>query len=570
MIEKIIQFGIRHKIAASALILAILGGGYYGYTKIFSDDGTIRYATAQVQKGTLIVSISGNGQVSVSNQVDIKPKVSGDLIYVGVKNGQEVRSGALIAQLDAGDARKTVRDAEVNLESAKLNLEKLKGQAGSATPRLKQEAEDALAKTYEEGFSSVTKVFLDIPSIMSGLENTLFNNTVQSTQDNITWYVNQIDHRYDERGKVIRYRDDVYDAYNRARTSYNSNFDNYKTTSRSADKQTIEELISQTYDTTKIIADTVKEASNFIDFVKDTLERYDLAVPSIISTHQSSLNSYTDKTSTHLINLLNVKNSIKNAKEGIVDADLDIQSQELTVRQRENALLDAKEKLADYFVSAPFDGVITNADLKKGDSVSSASILAILITRQKLAEISLNEVDAAKVKAGQKATLTFDAVPDLTITGEVAELDTIGTVSQGVVTYNIKIAFDTQDERVRPGMSVSASIITEAKPDVLLAPNSALKSQGGMSYVEIPSETDMSAATANVSGAVFGNPIRQQRVEVGLSNDEFTEIVNGLGQGDLIVTRTIQPTTAQTTQTQQQGGLRIPGLPSGGGGGFRR
>ena len=570
MIEKIIQFGIRHKIAASALILAILGGGYYGYTKIFSDDGTIRYATAQVQKGTLIVSISGNGQVSVSNQVDIKPKVSGDLIYVGVKNGQEVRSGALIAQLDAGDARKTVRDAEVNLESAKLNLEKLKGQAGSATPRLKQEAEDALAKTYEEGFSSVTKVFLDIPSIMSGLENTLFNNTVQSTQDNITWYVNQIDHRYDERGKVIRYRDDVYDAYNRARTSYNSNFDNYKTTSRSADKQTIEELISQTYDTTKIIADTVKEASNFIDFVKDTLERYDLAVPSIISTHQSSLNSYTDKTSTHLINLLNVKNSIKNAKEGIVDADLDIQSQELTVRQRENALLDAKEKLADYFVSAPFDGVITNADLKKGDSVSSASILAILITRQKLAEISLNEVDAAKVKAGQKATLTFDAVPDLTITGEVAELDTIGTVSQGVVTYNIKIAFDTQDERVRPGMSVSASIITEAKPDVLLAPNSALKSQGGMSYVEIPSETDMSAATANVSGAVFGNPIRQQRVEVGLSNDEFTEIVNGLGQGDLIVTRTIQPTTAQTTQTQQQGGLRIPGLPGGGGGGFRR
>jgi len=62
-------------------------------------------------------------------------------------------------------------------------------------------------------------------------------------------------------------------------------------------------------------------------------------------------------------------------------------------------------------------------------------------------------------------------------------------------------------------------------------------------------------------------------VEVGLSNDEFTEIVSGLKEGDLIVTRTIQPSTGTTqTQTQQQlGGLRIPGLPTGGtgGGGLR-
>ena len=88
--------------------------------------------------------------------------------------------------------------------------------------------------------------------------------------------------------------------------------------------------------------------------------------------------------------------------------------------------------------------------------------------------------------------------------------------------------------------------------------------------MELPNEADLSVATENVSGAMFENPTRQQQVEVGLSNDEFTEIVVGLQQGDVVVTRTIQP-TAQTTQTQQQsGGLRIPGLPGGGGGGSRR
>ena len=48
----------------------------------------------------------------------------------------------------------------------------------------------------------------------------------------------------------------------------------------------------------------------------------------------------------------------------------------------------------------------------------------------------------------------------------VAEIDTIGTVSQGVVTYNVKIGLDTQDERVKSGMSVSAVIVLNVRPDV--------------------------------------------------------------------------------------------------------
>jgi len=246
---------------------------------------------------------------------------------------------------------------------------------------------------------------------------------------------------------------------------------------------------------------------------------------------------------------------------------LDIQSSELTVKQRESALFDAKEKLADYYVRAPLDGVIAKVDAKKGDSASPASILATLITRQKLAEISLNEVDVAKVKVGQKVTLTFDAVPDLTITGQVAEVDAVGTVSQGVVTYTVKIGFDTQDDRIKPGMSVSAAIVTEAKPNVLLVPNSAVKSQGGVSYVEIVEGDDRNTAlAANATGAILKNIPRRQQVEIGMASDEFTEVTSGLKEGDIIVTRTIQPTAAQTTQTQQQsGGLRIPGLNTGGG-----
>ncbi len=140
----------------------------------------------------------------------------------------------------------------------------------------------------------------------------------------------------------------------------------------------------------------------------------------------------------------------------------------------------------------------------------------------------------------------------------------MGAVSQGVVTYNVKIAFDTQDDRVKPGMSVSASIITEAKPNVLLVPNSAIKSQGGISYVEIVEGDDRNTALAdNANGVILKNAPRRQNIEIGAANDEFTEIISGLNEGDVVVTRTIQPNSTQM-QTGISGGLRLPGVPTGG------
>ncbi len=593
LIKKVLE----RKILFGTIALVIIASGYFGYTKIFSTDIVARHVTTQVQKGILIVSITGSGQTSVSNQVDVKPKASGDIIYVGVKNGQEVTAGMLLAQIDSRDAQKTVRDAEVNLESAKLSLEKLQKPADELSilqaenslaqaKESKQKAEDDLKKAYEDGFNTVSNAFLDLPGVMTGLDDIFFDEgDFERHQGNIYWYSNQIG--LDNQDKVFRYRDDVFTAYNKAGTAYTKNFDEYKDASRVSDTQTIDSLILETYETTKIIADTVKTSNNYIDFVQDYMEKYDRTIPSLVSTHQSNLDSYTSKTNVHLLNLFSIKRTIQTSEETIVNSNrtiaektesfvklkagveaLDIQSQELTIRQRENALLDAKEKLTDYFIRAPFGGVVAKINVKKGDPVSGSTVAAILITKQKIAEISLNEIDVAKVKTGQKATLTFDAIPDLTITGQVAEVDAVGTVSQGVVTYIIKIGFDTQDDRVKTAMSVSAAIVTEAKPNALLVPNSAVKSQGGMSYVEIVEGEDRNTAlSANSSGIILKNPTRRQSVEIGASSDEFTEIAGGLKDGDLVVTRTIQPTTGQQQTRQQQGGLRIPGLPGGGGGG---
>src|SRR3989344_211527 len=119
------KYAFAHKVMSGIILIAVLGGGYWGYGKLTSTSGETRYVVAQVQKGTLIVSITGTGQVSTSNQLDVKPKVSGEILSVPVKNGQAIKSGALIAVVDSTQAQKAVRDAEANLQSAELSLEKL-------------------------------------------------------------------------------------------------------------------------------------------------------------------------------------------------------------------------------------------------------------------------------------------------------------------------------------------------------------------------------------------------------------------------------------------------------------
>jgi len=560
MLKKIFKFASQHKFITFIIILVIVVGGYFGYKTIKGNNQQTRYVLASVEKGTLIMSVSGSGQISASNQVDIKPKASGEIVYLNAKAGQEVKAGTLLAQLDTSDAQKAVRDAEIALQREQLNLDKLKGlTTEEGTIRgTKEKAEDDIEKAYDDGFNTVANVFLDLPEIMTGLNNILFSYDFEQNQANISYYANAV-RKYDEE-RASQYEKDVYDKYQIARDVYDKNFQDYKSASRFSEPAVIESLINQTYETVKKVTEAVKSANNLIQFYQDELSKRGFRTQSLADTHLSNLNTYTSKTNNFLLNLLSIKNTILNDKEALVNAGFDINDQEIQVEQAENTLSEAKAKLNDYFVRAPFAGVIAEVNAEKGDSVSSGTTLATLITKQRIAEISLNEVDVAQVKTGQKVNLTFDAIEGLEITGQVAEIDSIGTVTQGVVNYNVKIVFDTQDERIKPGMSVSASIITDVKQNVLLVPNSAIKSQGNVYYVEtLSGATPTSQTTANVSGITSNTAPNQQQIEIGSANDSYTEVTSGLKEGDTIISQTITGTSS-TSSTQQGGSFERGGM----------
>lgn len=593
ILKKITIFWTAHKIISVVIIICIFGAGYEIYQKIHGAVPTTRTMLAKVQKGTIVSYVTGTGQVSVSTQLDFKPKVSADVVYVGVHDGQSVGAGTLVVQLDSSDAEKGVRDARANLDSANLSLQKLLKppdqlsilQAENAlvqAKETKQNAQTDLDKAYDNGFNTVASAFLDLSPTMMGLQDILSGTILSASQSNLAYYTDSVKN-YDV--KAIDYKNQASDSYTKARHEYDINFQDYKSLTRSSDSNAIDGLIGETYDTARSVAESLKTSNTLIQFYEDKLIEHSVKPNTLADTHLSQLNTLTGKINSQILNLLSIKNQIDADRRAITNADrtiaekiasfeklkagadtLDIQSQQLVVRQRDNALLDANDKLTDYFIHAPFDSVVAKVNVKKGDSASSATVIATVITKQQVAEISMNEVDVAKVKTGEKATLTFDAIPHLSITGQVADIDTIGTMSQGVVSYMVKIGFDTQDDRVKPGMTVSASIITDTKTDALYVPNSAVKSQGGGNYVEVPDSVDVPVfGTMSASLVILSKSTARQVIEVGIANDEVTEITSGLKEGDVVVGRMITTTTA-TTQTSQSSSLRIPGLLGGGGG----
>ncbi len=622
--KNIFGFFSKHKIVIFLVIVVVIGGGYYYVKGKNKTAGQISYTFSAAEKGGIVSSVSGSGQISASNQMIVKAEVSGNIVSLSAIKGAEVKAGDVLAKIDYKDAYRTVRDAQSSLENAKLslakakeaaddvdvkkaenaiaqakdNLEKLKSSQASAYQKAlddKANAETSLVNYYDSAFNEISDAFLDFPSVLDGLKEMFYNTSIDGYRLNIDWYSNQTSF-----GSVNIYRDDFEASYKQARADYEKALESYRAKSRSSSDGDVESLLDETYETSKSVSDAVKAADNFLRFVYDYMKSKNLVVPSALSDDQSSVSSYFSKIqsrvsglSTANKNIINGKKSIDNYERTINDLkvsqpieykaseqsiwekevaladlkegpdELDIKTYELSVRQKQDSLAKAYEALEDYTIKAPFDGVIAEMDIEKGDSVSSGAELLTLITKQKIAEISLNEVDAAKVKVGQKVNITFDALSDLTIVGKVIDIDNIGTVSQGVVTYSVKISLDEENENIKSGMSVSASIITDFKQDIVVVPSSVVKTSGESSYIEVPNGTvgegDLDKTIVWPSG------VTRKIVTTGISDDTQTEILTGVEEGDIYVSKTVsQMSTGKTSSSSSNRSL----FQGGGAGGM--
>ena len=232
---------------------------------------------------------------------------------------------------------------------------------------------------------------------------------------------------------------------------------------------------------------------------------------------------------------INVQEGSEVAKDDIIlglsgdDLTESIQSASESLRSAEISMQNLQDAMNNYTITAPISGTIIEKDAKVGDAVKTGDTLCIVYDLSYL-EMSINvdELQISSITVGQKVQITADAVPDKTYVGTVTRVSMKGASNGGTTTYPVTIRIDDTDG-LRPGMNANAEIVVAEAKKALVVPNAAVM-RG--SYVLVtqdsPSAANADTAMEAPEGFVY------VPVKTGVSDDDYTQIVSGIQEGDTI------------------------------------
>src|SRR6185295_1376235 len=217
-------------------------------------------------------------------------------------------------------------------------------------------------------------------------------------------------------------------------------------------------------------------------------------------------------------------------------AEVDLRSSRETLTQVRALLDQAQDRLTKTRVYSPIDGVVTSLDIKVGETAISSStnipgsnLMTIANPASIHTEVNVDEADIANVAVGQKARIFAIAYPEAPVDGVVDSIAVSAKVATGQQgqSFAVKIRLvDPEKITLRPGMTCRAEIFTATKTDAIAIPIQAIQV-----------EEDLSAGKSERHVfVVHGSRVARATVAVGLSDDTYQEIKNGLADSDEVVT----------------------------------
>lgn len=530
------KFLTKRNLILLCIIFIVLG--YLVYGRIFKNNSD-EYILEKVQRGNLQVTVAGSGYIEPVEELNLKNKVSGEVVYIGAKEGDFVSAGKIIAKLDTKNIEKAISDQEINIKNLELSLELAKNNLAKFDQVYEQTLRgDDYQKALIQGREVLNSLYVFYPNFIEKLEKVYFQKDLDPNYNNLQYYEGYNKDFYGK-SQILEKK------YNQLKTKFISLSDRFKILNLNLENnQTLEDLIKDSYDLVKESYEIVNEGREMIRYLKEkiTLDESIHTKEDIINNHWEILNDYLNNLVQYKNNLFTLISQINNYHDLVNNYSFERKNLELAVRQKETdlesaykKLNDLKEDLKDYFIYAPLSGILTELKIKKGDFITANSLIGVLSTNQKIAKIDFNEIDSAKIKIGDIAYLTFDAIPDLKIYGKVIEISPKAKIDQDVVSYEVKISIDKEDKRIKEGMSVNAEVVVDKKNNVLKVSNASIKSDDKGKYVEVVKINRFTRRIKNLSPDL----IEKRYIKTGLSDNTFTEVIEGLQEGEIVVVRKI-------------------------------
>ncbi|MBC7836515.1 efflux RND transporter periplasmic adaptor subunit [Acetobacteraceae bacterium] len=529
------EFALRHTFWTIGGLLVLAVAAFF----IFRPSAPAQFEYITVQAATLKTSVEGSGSVSTESQVRLKSTVSGKITEVMVASGGEVKKGQALVRIDGTQAWQSLQRANLNLQKSQLALEKARAASvlkEEKTENTLEEAQTTLEDAYTLVQSTLTSTYTDVENTLSEIDTLLSGGGYLNWQDNSFEYSSQ----------SRTYIDRAEESYWAAENAHKDAVKNNRLLDENSSRDTVEVVLDETEDVVRLTVQAAKDAHDAVAYIRERdkyeVEQADEAWDAVAAL-TDDINATAKAITAVQKDLTAAKQAIEESRLDLEDIesgsnDLDIRTQELDVQDKRQSVAEAQTELAKYTIIAPFAGTIGSIEALPYDWMPNNTTVATLSTDKNIAEITLNEVDVINIAIGQKAELTFDAIPDLVLAGVVSEIDSVGIETSNVVSFKVKIVLDENDGRIRPGMGVTANIITSEKENVLLVPNGSIRNENRHDYVEV----------RNLSTGV------NDKVEVilGDSNDTDTEIISGLKEGQEVVVRQIEDAAPES------GGLFAP------------
>lgn len=266
------------------------------------------------------------------------------------------------------------------------------------------------------------------------------------------------------------------------------------------------------------------------------------------TTNPTTGSGYTD------LEKQSIDNTIVTTDKGFRAAEKQYKEADIAVKAAQAQVTSSQlsyQATQNIVVKAPSNGTVTNLSYQVGDKVTagggasagaaassvtaaSAPVLTIANLIDYSIKIAVNEVDIPKIKVSQHAKVTLDAFSERKFDGIITHVDTVGTNTQGVITYNVVVDITDPINAIRPGMTGNVDMSVAKVSNVLTVSNSAVKPYKGGRAVRV-----MNPSTKEVDFIP---------VKVGLKGDDKTEIIKGVSEGQEVI-------TALTNDQVQRSGL---------------
>jgi HlyD family secretion protein len=462
---------------------------------------------AQIERGSITATVNATGTIEPEASVSLSFGVPGTIQEVGAIRGRVVSEGDVLALLDTAELALAVQQAEDALRIQELTLEQAQtGEPSPATLATAQADIDAAEGNLVIAEGNRQAAEAAVRQAQAARQQMLEGATA-----------GQIAAAEAQVAGARLQRDNAQQAYDRTLECVTITLPNGETQETCPGLGPLEEQARANLENAN--ANLAAAEAQLADLQSGPTEADLAAADAAIAAAQAQVESARGSVLVAEANVARAQAAFDRLGEGPAAAELAI-----LVTAAGTSVRLAQLRLEQAMLVAPMAGRVAAVMITPGEQATPGAPAVVLVDEAGFhLEVSVDEIDIDQVAVGQEAAVVLDALPDREIAGTISEIaPTAATSAVGVVTYLVTINLTAADVPLRPGMTANATIVVEEMDSVLVVPNWAIR-------------LDRESGDAFVNRLRPDGTVEEVPVVTGLRNEQFSELLSGLGEGDMVV-----------------------------------